>query len=40
MDFLGLLGLWGPCPAPCPADLDGDGVVGILDFLGVLANWG
>ena len=29
-----------PCPAPCPADLDGDGTVGILDLLALLAAWG
>jgi len=31
-----------PIPAPdtCPADIDGDGTVGILDFLDVLAAWG
>ena len=28
------------CPKPCPADFDGDGVVGIVDFLLLLANWG
>ena len=42
-DFLLLLGLWGPCPDPCPpscdADLDGDCAVGIVDFLILLANW-
>ncbi len=27
-------------PTPCPADLDGDWVVGITDFLAVLAAWG
>ena len=25
---------------PCPADLDGDGAVGVLDLLTLLANWG
>jgi probable HAF family extracellular repeat protein len=44
IDFLTLLALWGPCPAPCPpsctADLDGDCTVGIVDFLLLLANWG
>ncbi len=25
---------------PCPADIDGDGTVGIGDFLGLLAAWG
>ncbi len=43
LDFLALLGAWGPCPAPCPgscpADLDDDCTVGILDFLILLANW-
>jgi glucose/arabinose dehydrogenase len=38
VDFLALLGSWGPCPG-CPADLDGDGAVGILDFLALLASW-
>ena len=28
------------CAAPCTADVDGDGVVGILDFLDLLAAWG
>ena len=28
------------CPNPCPADVDGDGTVGITDFLDVLAAWG
>jgi hypothetical protein len=32
-----LLAAWGPCPEPqvlgCPADLDGDGTVGVLDLL-------
>jgi hypothetical protein len=27
-------------PAPCPADLDGDGEVGVTDFLDLLAAWG
>ncbi len=43
LDFLFVLGNWGPCPDPpatCPADLDGDGVVGINDFLIVLGSWG
>jgi hypothetical protein len=43
LDFLALLGDWGPCSAPCPpscaADLDDDCTVGILDFLMLLANW-
>jgi uncharacterized Ntn-hydrolase superfamily protein len=40
VDFLLLLGSWGPCPDPCIADLDGDGAVTVLDFLIQLANWG
>ena len=28
------------CPQPCVADLDGDGNVGIVDFLDLLAAWG
>jgi hypothetical protein len=28
------------CNPPCPADLDGDGAVGIVDFLTLLAAWG
>ena len=27
-------------PASCPGDLDGDGTVGINDFLGLLGAWG
>ncbi len=26
--------------ASCPADLDGDGEIGITDFLALLADWG
>ncbi len=44
VDFLALLGAWGPCPAPCPpscaADLDGDCSVGVVDFLALLGAWG
>ena len=29
-----------PCPAACDADIDGDGTVGITDFLDLLAAWG
>ena len=39
-DFLELLANWGPCPAPCPWDLDRDGSVGVNDFLALLAAWG
>ena len=43
VDFLTLLGDWGPCPGPpaaCHSDLDGDDEVGIVDFLALLGNWG
>ncbi len=42
IDFLDLLGHWGPCPATgaCPWDLNRDGDVGINDFLGLLGDWG
>ena len=40
-DFLTLLGSWGECPPDdCPADIDGDGTVGISDFLILLGSWG
>ena len=43
LDFLAVLGAWGPCTAPCPptcaADCDNDCEVGITDFLIVLGNW-
>ncbi len=44
LDFLALLGSWGPCPPPCPpscpADFDDDCQVGITDLLILLGNWG
>jgi hypothetical protein len=33
-----VLGSW--LVAPCPGDADGDGAVGIVDFLGLLGAWG
>ncbi len=43
LDFLFVLGNWGPClgpcPPACPGDLDGDCQVGINDFLIVIGNW-
>jgi hypothetical protein len=42
-DLLGMLGTWGPCPAPpaeCLADLNDDGKVDVPDLLALLANWG
>ena len=42
-DFEELMDAWGPCQGPCPphcpADLDDDCQVGIVDFLLLLANW-
>jgi plastocyanin len=29
-----------PCPNPCPADLDGSGVVDVADLLELIAGWG
>jgi hypothetical protein len=43
IDFLTLLGAWGPCMVPCPpcpGDIDGDCTVGIIDFLTLLGAWG
>ncbi len=41
VDFLALLGDWGPCVEECClADLDLDGEVGCTDFLLLLGNWG
>jgi DNA-binding beta-propeller fold protein YncE len=44
LDFLLMLGSWGPCPQPCPpsctADLNGDCLVSVTDFLILLSNWG
>ncbi|MHC4588696.1 MAG: GC-type dockerin domain-anchored protein [Planctomycetota bacterium] len=28
------------CEDPCPADVNGDGAVDVVDFLGLLAAWG
>ena len=40
VDFLKLLGDWGPCVEDCClADVDLDGKVGITDFLLLLSNW-
>jgi len=33
-------GIIDPCVAPCPADLDGDGAVGVGDLVQALAGWG
>ncbi len=38
IDAVEVFSLW--CEAACPGDADGDGVVGITDFLAVLGNWG
>lgn len=34
-----LLGFWGPCPSPCPADLTGDGRVDGSDLGELLGRW-
>jgi hypothetical protein len=39
VDFLVLIGAWGPNPSH-PADLDLNGHVGIDDLLILLTNWG
>jgi len=41
-DLIILLGAWGPCPAPCPADIhgSGDGIVRLDDILLLLGSWG
>jgi len=39
VDFLELLGAWGPNPGH-DADFDNDGFVGITDFLDLLGGWG
>lgn len=38
VDFLMLLGAWGPTGRP--ADIDGSGTVGVTDLLALLAAWG
>jgi hypothetical protein len=43
LDFLLMLGSWGPCPespACCRADLNGDNTVSVGDFLLLLGAWG
>ncbi len=42
VDFLMLLGAWGPCAdcGNCPADLDGNCIVGLPDLLELLSRWG
>jgi hypothetical protein len=37
-EFEALRASWGPCEG-CPADLNGDGVVGVRDYLSMLASW-
>ena len=42
VDFLILLGAWGPCADcdSCPADFDGNCAVGLPDLLELLSRWG
>ena len=42
---LGLLAVWGTCadcqtPFACPADVNGDCEVDVVDFLAILSAWG
>ena len=40
-DLVLLIQSWGFCPAgSCPADLDGDGQVGVSDLTTLILNWG
>ncbi len=43
-DLLAVIGAWGNCPHPCPADVapfpNGDGMVNVTDLLLVISNWG
>ncbi len=39
-DPIGGIVRWTDCPASILGDLDGDGTVGIIDFLTLLAVWG
>jgi hypothetical protein len=39
-DLFNLLGAWGPCPAPCPQDLNDDGAVDADDLFDLLGAWG
>jgi hypothetical protein len=43
-DLLEVINSWGPCAAPCPADMapppSGDGTVGVPDLLAVINEWG
>ncbi len=40
IEFLAVLGNWGPVPPGHPLDIDGDNEIGITEFLYVLGNWG
>ncbi len=40
MDFSQMLIQWGPCPAPCMSDFDGNGDVNVQDFTILLINFG
>ncbi len=40
LQSVGVVGQIAVTADTCPWDTDGDGIVGITDFLGVLANWG
>ena len=38
-DFLSIIDVWGSCDG-CPVDLNGDGMVNVVDLLEVIGNWG
>ena len=35
-----VIGAWGPCPPPCPADVNHSGIVDVDDLLIVISHWG
>jgi hypothetical protein len=43
-DLIAVITSWGPCPAPCPADVSppplGDGMVNVDDLILVILSWG
>jgi len=42
-DLLAVIVTWGACPAlpaNCPADLDHNGIVNVVDLLAVITHWG
>jgi len=37
--YFAIMDVWGP-RTDCPADLNGDGMVNVVDLLEVIGNWG